>query len=195
MRDHVTIRLATGEIKTMDWDDLVVSTERRVTATPSRDPVLDFTADDAHAVLERRSEAGDFVEVCHSPCREVGAAGTYRVAGDGLIATQPFYVQQADTRVSASMSTSALKRVGAITSIASAPVLLVGFILMVASISAPPYSSTIGSYGYPVQIPNDNSALGAANAVVNIVGVVALVSGLAMLGLAHSRVSVNRFTF
>lgn len=109
--DHVTVRLASGEIRRYSWSDVRdTETEAVTEVTPpkpkelGREPAptarkaqvrLTLRADDMEATLEKAesgpppivfgTDLGPWQRVCTAPCDvRVDANGDYRVAGDGI---------------------------------------------------------------------------------------------------------------
>jgi hypothetical protein len=118
--DHVTIKLATGEIKRIEWADIDASPPKPPPPPPQQQqrptsPTVEvsFESDDSHATLQRYVGSGevtvDYVtaygttlgsgdgemamyrDVCVASCTErIPAGGRFRVAGQGLIPTDSF---------------------------------------------------------------------------------------------------------
>lgn len=113
--DHVTLRLATGDIKTFAWSE--VASAPSSAASPPTSPVPDggtwvhLRAPDA--VLERAlgssetasGHADHFELVCAAPCDRVVPRGVYRVA-KGARGSQTFVLDGARREVTASFSTT-----------------------------------------------------------------------------------------
>jgi hypothetical protein len=115
--DHVTIKLATGETKRVEWKDLDHDSlgDRPAIAPAATRPRherraelrVHFEADHANAVLEREigstsSDGGGqtrivFGTVCQAPCDDVLPAGPgYRVSGPGLRPSDSFSLSGRD---------------------------------------------------------------------------------------------------
>ena len=158
VNDHVTLKLATGEIKTIPWADIQPAAPSQP-PPPSRpaDPPsveISFEADPSRAVLQRYVGSGnvsvDYVtpygvtvgsgdgelslyrDVCSSPCNQrVPADGRYRVAGEGLVATDSFTLHPDEhNRITASLSSKGKRTAGKYLTITAILPTLVGGILL-----------------------------------------------------------------
>lgn len=176
VRDHVTIKLATDEVKTIEWQD--ISTLDALQVPRPHEVVLSVAADDTDAVLEHRSFNGIFTEVCHAPCEETSPSGVYRIAGPGLLPTQAFDANR-NTRVFAQLSTKALKTAAVTTSALSGGMLFGGFMLLLADLSTPSYT-------------NDKSSIDWATGTTIAIGTMSFVVGMALLAVAKSEARITR---
>jgi hypothetical protein len=181
VRDHVTIKIQTGEIKTLDWQDLAF--DSRPAARPPTPPeiVLLASADDDRAFLERRNYDGVFETVCKPPCTETASRGVYRFAGENLVPTRPFHPAPSERVVVATMASLPLRRAAVALTIDSAPLLAVGLTAAIADLATPWWQ--------------DHTSYDATVAVTHIVGGVALALGLALLAATHSTVTIDGVKF
>ncbi len=176
VRDHVTIKLATDEVKTIDWVDIATLDTLPSVPRP-RDLVLDVTADVDGAVLERRNGDGIFTEVCHAPCEEASPSGLYRIAGPQLVPTRPFQAN-GNVQVFATLTTRTMKTAAVTTSALSGGLLFTGFMLLLADLSTPSY-------------PNDKSGLNWATGTVMTLGTLSFVVGMTLLSIAKSQTRIT----
>ncbi len=159
VNDHVTIKLATGEIKSIAWADVATD------PPPRPAPVgveISFDADTPRATLQRYVGSGDvavdyvtpygttvgsgdaelslYRDVCTSPCNQrIAPGGRYRVSGEGLVPTDSFTLSATESsRISASMSSRGKRTAGKwLTIIGIAPTLVGGLLLGVAPSESP----------------------------------------------------------
>jgi hypothetical protein len=172
VRDHVTIKLTTDEVKTIDWEDIASERAQHPIQERTRDPILVVEADDPAAVLERRGADGLYTRVCHAPCEETSPTGFYRVAGSGLVPTPPFHVD-GSARVFANITTRATHTAAIVTSAAAGALLFVGFLLLPTDLATPSW-------------PNDKSGLDWATGTVLFVGTVSFLVAMALLATSAS---------
>lgn len=85
--DHITIKLATGEVKRFAWGE--------VERGDSVGPIV--ALESSQAVILERFRGGRFEPVCRPPCNLRVAAGEYRLSGDNLRTTKPFVLGGAGT--------------------------------------------------------------------------------------------------
>jgi F0F1-type ATP synthase membrane subunit c/vacuolar-type H+-ATPase subunit K len=107
--DHVTIKLATGEVKRFAWSEIEHG------ESPGPLVVLESSQP---LVLERLR--GDrFESVCRAPCNVRVAAGEYRVAGSDLRVSKPFALGGTrTTRIDADLGTARGYKIGMIVGLA-----------------------------------------------------------------------------
>jgi hypothetical protein len=177
MRDHVTIKLPTDEVKTIDWDDIQIEGSPSRVRRETHEAVLAVEADEPDVVLERRNADGIFTDVCHAPCEEPAPAGLYRVAGSGLVPTPPFRVD-ASARVFATMTTRPMHTAAVATSAVSGGLLFTGFMVLLADVATPSWAS-------------DKSTLDWATGTILTLGTVSFLVGMGLLSTAISRARVS----
>jgi hypothetical protein len=125
--DHLTLKLATGEIRRIAWADLAEVTPlvappapppaapypvmpQAPVAPPVLGPVVELSSDDASAGLYRLSAAGSVVvgwrqgvlevwePVCRAPCAvQVDHNGYYAIRGNGIVPSRPFNLPASGT--------------------------------------------------------------------------------------------------
>ncbi len=174
VNDHVTIKMATGEVKRIEWDDIETKPPPppppQKPTKPSGDEVdVSFTSDDPKATLQQYvgsggvtvdyvtpygttlgsgdAELGLFRDVCTSACTQrVSSAGRFRVAGEGLIPTDSFTLQKSGpNQVSASMSSRGKRTAGKVLTIyTGAPFTAIGALVLVAGAVATPGAPCAG---------------------------------------------------
>ena len=107
--DHVTLKLATGEIRTVPWSDMRTDS---AAPAPSRKPAIaeerldvDVVVGGRAAQLERLVVVGagrgagikGYEPVCTTPCTTpTDRVSTYRLAGDGVTPSKDFQVSPGD---------------------------------------------------------------------------------------------------
>jgi hypothetical protein len=86
---QVTLRLATGEYRRVRWD-YISQLNSGASEPPSLVHVF-FRAAEPDAVLQKLDAAGNWFNVCQTPCAgKVSARGTYRVGGEDIRESAPF---------------------------------------------------------------------------------------------------------
>jgi hypothetical protein len=194
--DHVTIRLATGEVKTLDWEDLAMGpAARRPVVAEAREVTLTFTADQPRAALEGYSSTSHaFETICEAPCSETAVSGgRFRIAGAGFVATPSFVLKDRTNDVVASMGRAPLRTASIVLIITSTATFTVGTVLAVAASNAPSYTSA-PCPDYPSSgclAKADNSAITAVAVTVNLLAATLFFTGLALLITSATTVSVN----
>jgi hypothetical protein len=197
VRDHVTIRLATGDVKTIDWEDIDVSQHAPVVVAPPEveEPVASdmlFIAIPENAELQRFNTAtSTYTAFCTSPCKEAAVPdGQYRVGGDGLQPTSAFLLQRGSNRVEATMAPAGLHTAGLVLSFLAFPTLVTGFGLAIAAATASSVTSVCD--GSVCNIPNNNTLIDVMAVTTNLVAGALLIGGIYLLVTATSSVTVNR---
>jgi hypothetical protein len=178
MRDHVTIKLATDEVKTIEWQDIALTETAPTVTSRARTTTLVVNADDGNAVLERLDADGIFTAVCHAPCEETSPMGTYRVTGPGLVPTPPFQTS-GNTHVFATMTSSTTKTAAVVTSASGGGLLFTGFLLLLADLGTSSYAS-------------DKSGLDWATGTIMTMGSLTFLVGMSLLAVAKSDVKLSR---
>lgn len=103
--DHVTIKLATGEVKRFAWGEV----ERGDSAGPL------VALESSQPVILERLRGGRFETVCRAPCNLRVAAGDYRLSGEHLRSTKPFALGGAGTaKIEADLGSSRAHTTGLI---------------------------------------------------------------------------------
>lgn len=210
--DHLTIQLATGEIKRFEWSDLAdQADEDDSEAAPPKKPkpaptqtttsadretfYVSIHTEQEGVVLERligssSLEGGPDVEhwtrVCTAPCNiEVPAGSDYRIGGHGLRKSPTFTIDRS-TEIDAKLGTPGGLLAGVILTSVGGLLALTG--VAIGGASNTNGSSVADSGSGDKQSSNATTAawvVGASGLVMVVVGVVVL------LGNANS-VSVNR---
>ncbi len=195
MRDHVTLKLATGDVKTFDWEDIQWEVPPPPPPPPrvvKADVDLTFAANEASAVLQRRSADRDgYDDFCASPChRLVKPEGIYRVNVPGTMTTNAFQLRSAhDNHIVALMRPHTRMMIGTILAIGAIPIQAIGAGLAVATSNAPTYTiSNLPPYYY---LPVDNTALSVASVAVNVLAPLVLAVGLIIMAESTSSVKLN----
>jgi hypothetical protein len=195
MRDHVTLKLATGDVKTFDWEDIQWEVPPPPPPPPrvvKADVELTFAANDASAVLQRRTVDRDgYDDFCASPChRLVKPEGIYRVNVPGTLTTNAFQLRSAhDNHIVASIRPHTRMTIGTILAIAAIPIQAIGAGLAVATSNAPTYTiSNLPPYYY---LPVDNTALSVASVAVNVLAPLVLAVGLILMAESTTSVKLN----
>jgi hypothetical protein len=179
MRDHITIKLATDEVKTIEWEDIALAETAPTVVTPrARTTTLVVNADDSGAVLERLNVDGIFTQVCQAPCEETSPMGTYRVTGPGLVPT-PTFQTSGNTHVFATMTTSTTKTAAVVTSATAGGLLFTGFMLLLVDLATPSYV-------------NDKTGLDWATGTTMTLGSLTFLVGMSLLAVAKSDVKLSR---
>lgn len=191
--DHVTLKLETGAIKTLAWEDLE---ESRRPPPPRPPPVrpaveLTFASNDPRAVLQQHVLDGSddgFGDVCTAPCeKRLRPDAVYRVVVPGEVTMAGFRLPSShEDHVVATLHPRGRLIAGVVTAIVALPVQIVGIGLAYAASSAPTYSVT--RYGFA---PVDNSGLGIAAVTLNAVAPAILAVGIALFLSSMSTVHVN----
>jgi hypothetical protein len=162
VNDHVTLKLATGEVRRFAWAD-VDKTEEVKIAAPPHEPAGVFVALEAPpgALLQRQTgtiaahgrigEAPIWTDACAAPCQMEVPGGTYRVAGSGFRGTNDLVLpSDGRVRIDARLGSSGASLAGAILAILGGTAMGVGVvygvlgIAFVASSSPNPASKDIG---------------------------------------------------
>jgi hypothetical protein len=172
--DHVTIRIDTGELKTIAWDDVVRSAQPIV--QKPREPVLIADADEPNVFLQHLNDSV-FSTVCRIPCEELSPAGSYRIAGNGVLPTAPFQVESS-ARVFASLTTRGVHTAGVVTGLSSGALMVTGLLLVFGRMSM---ASSVG---------NDTSAIDLAAGTSIGVGILSFFVAIGLLSSSsHARVT------
>jgi hypothetical protein len=197
--DHLTLRLATGEIKRFAWSE--IKTARTVQATAPRPPPapaplpppaapaarVRLVVDAAGGSLERRAgsttiEVGStsgtsevWEMVCLAPCNEaVPIRGEFRVNARGMIPTDPFVLADArDVTVRGSMGSTWVRTGG------KAILPLFGA------------AAVVGSLLFFASLGNSGSSYRLVGAGVGGVGLVGVLTGVLMWALSGSTARVE----
>jgi hypothetical protein len=193
--EHITLKLATGALKTIEWEDLW-----RPHAPPPRpkpkphvprpNVEMGFLANDARAVLQQRGGTDDgFTDVCATPCRRsISPDADYRVILPFLTETSPFKLTSAhDNQIVATIRPKGRLYAGIATAVVSAPLAALGLGLGIAASNAPTYQGTSGGYFLPV----DNTALAVTGVVFDVLAPIVLGAGVALIVASLSSVKIN----
>jgi hypothetical protein len=173
--DHVTVQLVTGAVVTVAWRDLA----RRRPGRPKENEVLvDFKASPSGAKLERKIDVG-WETLCVDSCAEfMRPRGVYRVTGEGRVPSAEFALaRHNDSHVSASLGPLDARAGGIALTAVGAPAVTVGIVMLFVATGA-------NRYG-------DKTSLDAATIAVNLIGTAMLVTGITLIALAKSSVTVN----
>ena len=187
---HVVLKLMTGEIRRIDWDDIGMPPPpkhpRPRTKHMEELVAVTFDANDDGALLEWFDPSlSTFVAVCRRQCSESALpAGTYRVAGAGLRPTQSFSLERGQANhVRADMAHGSMRATGAVLLGVSVPILVSGALFLVDAASNP-YSDNGGI-----------TWLGGATEVFGLamvaVGIIALVSSGSSVTLDQPTVALH----
>jgi hypothetical protein len=212
VNDHITLKLATGETRRLEWKDIAPSeaanpskapaSPAEVKSAPTAPPnTLDvtLTVNDGRAVLQRstgtldvtvgnrQGHADSFENVCAAPCGQVkvpDSGGRFRVGGEGLVPTATFALHQgAKNQVDASMAATSKRTAGQVlTWTVGVPVTLLGATLFLLIPATNPGTPGGGSAA---------PALFFSGLGVTTVGVAALVTGVVLWVSSSSSVNVN----
>jgi len=202
VNDHVTIKMATGEVKRIEWDD--IETKPPPPARPQPEPkpeaevvVVSFTSDDPKATLQRYVGSGDvavdyvtpygttvatgdaelslYRDVCSSPCTQhVSPEGRFRVAGEGLIPTESFTLSKGGpNHVAASMSSRGKRTAGKVLTIyTGAPITVVGALLLLAGAAAQPGAPCAGCVDAHASLLLWGGIVGGVGATMLTIGII-----------------------
>jgi hypothetical protein len=184
----VTVKLATGVIKTIAWEDIAPAPPRRAAKSM---PVVEantsvvFTADGEGVQLQHFDErAHSYVTICTGACEDpVAPRGRYRVAGAGITSSTEFEVAGSSTTVFAKPHPSR-PHVAGFAMLATGSVAAgVAIGLVVAAASASSYSTSFcdGCPNFERTTPNDNTAINVAAATVSVVAGAVLIAGLVLV--------------
>ena len=179
--DHVTIRLESGRIKVIPWKDVDLGGPRA--RPPADDNVMvDFVATPANAHLQQ-SVDGEWQDVCAGACYQaVSRRSLYRVAGEGLVSTKSFHLEQStDSRVVAKLGSSAESAGGVGCLILAVPTLFVG-------------AGFIGAAGSQSSYYGENTAFDVGTILLNVAGAALLAAGIYLDVHSRSSVALNGST-
>jgi hypothetical protein len=182
VRDHVTVRLANGDVKRVPWADLDLSPAPAHKRKPEREVVLDFDPTPATAHLQRHGDDG-WLDECDRACTVVAQPESlYRVIGDGLVTTPDFLVRRSvDSHVVANLGSTAASVGSDVLLYTSVPAAIAGIVLLGMA-----FSSDNNRYAY-----GPDTGLNVAAAMVNL-GVATMFGfGIYLFTKSHSTVTVN----
>ncbi len=194
-RDHVTLKLSTGDVKTIEWDDMAEAPPPVLRVPPPPRPMppvaLAFEASKASAILQRRQGAfGPWEDLCVGGCRKtLPTSGVYRVVGNGLTPTSTFYLTSGPSQVAADMGSKPRLVLGSVLAISSIAPTIGGLALAVAASTANTYTTTTTSpFKY---VPVDNTGLDVAAIAVSVAAGVMLVAGVVLIATSVSSVRIH----
>ena len=192
---RVVLVLATGETVTIPWRELGHRPAARARRPEPDDVVVEFKPVPATAHLERRFGDG-WKSICAGACEELASPlRTYRVSGEGLVASDPFEIGSGnESHVSASLGSAGLRSAGYLLTIGSLPVIAAGIGLLFASASASRDSYGFAPPYYAQPNPVDNTGLDTATVIVNLVGPAMLAVGIWLLASSSTSVKVDGVT-
>lgn len=194
---QATIQLATGEIVTVPWAEILrieqgapappPTPTPTPTAAPSPPDTMVLVHIDSPSPVEMQVTHGqknDWQTVCASPCdQEFPSHGTYRIAGAGVRPSSSFTLSAMHGRASLAVSPSSSGWfVGGIvlTAVGGAVTLIGAFIGLIAEIT-----STVDKSGVSTSIESTGWTMAGVGAIGLVAGIVALVSN------AHSGVEMQ----
>jgi hypothetical protein len=200
--DHVTIKLATGDVKRFAWADIektvVVETSEQVASTspPPPPPGVFVTLDaPSGAVLQRRTGtivmsgkmngAAIWSDACSSPCDTTVSPGSYRVAGPHFRGSNDFELPPVGrVRVDAKLGSAGGTLAGAILS-------TVGGVL---TIEAVVDGVLAVAFAISTNAPTNQGAViwGTVAGVAGGVGIALLVPGIILVASNSSNATVTR---
>jgi hypothetical protein len=174
---YVTVRLSTGEHRRIRWDYIVQVSEGN--EAPKIAHVF-FRSEDSRATLQRLSPNGTWFNVCRTPCTgKVAGRGLYRVAGDGVTASEPFRLPTADGYVgieTTRVSGEGTRTLGAVLALGGGAVAYIG--LLVLSISA---QNSYDDYGNQTDNDNDDNDAAVTGLMMMLGGAGAGIAGIVMM--------------
>lgn len=207
--DHITLKLATGELKTFAWDELAPAppppgippapAPRPVIQAPPPDPGTLVTLNGDGVRLERLtgtasvsmawgsggwgSGSAELYEVvCMAPCnKQVDPSAQYRLAGPGLVATGTFPISGSTAHIDAHMGSRAQRTGGWVIFGVGLAVGAMGF-LIGAAVGTEPTTLSGGT-----QVGGG----GTPYLIAGGIGVAAAIGGLVMVVTAASSAVVN----
>jgi hypothetical protein len=187
---RVTLKLATGDIKTLDWEDLAVAPPgtsykpvEKSLPPPLPPTEIHFTPDKPSAVLQRAIE---LTTLCTGPCTEFTRAGAFRVTGPRITPSDTFQIEGGTRSIAARTGSRALYNTGLAFVISSAGA------AVVAGIFGELDANACGIYFYC-----DRAGLDYATATLMTLTVATLVTGVVLLVTQRTHVvvrSVGRIT-
>jgi hypothetical protein len=208
VNDHVTLKLATGEIKTIAWSDIKPSETRPPPPRPPDGVAITFESDEPRATLQRYVGSGNvavdyvtpygttvgsgdadlalFQDVCTSPCSQhIAPGGRFRVGGEGLVPTDSFTLKADEpSQISASMSSRGKRTAGKYLTITGIAPTLVGAIFLGV---APSESSVAPCAG----CVNMQASMFLWGGIVTGVGATMLTIGIVLWATSGSSAIVN----
>jgi hypothetical protein len=176
VRDHVTLRSSTGELKTIPWDEIELP--EAPVATHKVD--ITFTSNDGPWKLERYARDLDrFEAVCTTPCFErVDPVGYFRLSAQGVKPTSPFEVaRDRDSQIIVARGSRTERAVGILLTIASVPALALGTGLTISELT--------GAH-------NDNhTAVDVSTVIVDMTAPAILAAGIVLIATSGAHITVN----
>ena len=201
--DHVTIKLATGEVRKFPWADVDKTEEVTIlppeTAEEKKIITGAYVTVDTQgrpAKLQQRTgsvevastrEAAIRIDACDIPCNRVVPVGTYRLAGAGVRRTAPFELpDHGRVRVDATLGSSRGAALGYI-------LLSVGGGLLVVSASFGAGAGIlVAGSGNGVDFSSEALSYGIVAGVAGGIGLVLLIPGLIALASNSSHTTVTQ---
>jgi hypothetical protein len=178
---YVTLRLPNGEPRRIMWwfiESLIGPDGQNQIVGPV--VKVQFRADDERAALQKLGRDGEWFDACLAPCNgAVSATGTYRVAGDGIRASESFKLPPDKVRIEAEVGTRGRTVGGAILAIGGGVIAYVGAIVFLVGLSTNAQSERDGSSRVLSDEERDN--LRTTGGLMVLGGGGAAVGGLFML--------------
>lgn len=197
--DHVTIKLATGEVRRFAWPDIEKTTETSEQAQPSPPPPppgVFVTLDaPAGAVLQHRTGtitisgrmngAAIWSDACETPCNANVSPGAYRVAGPHYRGSNEFDLPPSGrVRVDARLGSASATLGGAMLGIFGSALIITSIVNGALAIGVALSNNTPGNSPAVV--------FGAVSGIAGGVGLALLIPGIIIVSNNSSNATVTR---
>lgn len=191
IHDHVTLELANGRLRTIDWSDVVRSPPTSEVRLPRPRPMAQvaFSSRSPRASLQRFVE-GRWTAVCNGPCSSrLEERGLYRIAGAGLAPSGAFHLATRNDTIVARLGRRWERDVGWAFTAASIPALIGSTVMVGATLITDGQSGYYyegGRYHHPDRTPLD---VGTTAVCLASAGLLPL--GITLVVLAASHVTLD----